>query len=108
MTTWNGAEVSGGGSDYSDHYAEKAAAREAERREVEEYRQALADSREWETEYQANLKYQRENPRPHVPDADDPEFYARIAEDLNWAASREKYVTRAEGEELAARIFRRR
>ncbi|WND36113.1 hypothetical protein RI578_18280 [Streptomyces sp. BB1-1-1] len=130
MTAWSWAEIGGDGgsttadrqyadrrsralaprvgSDHSDHYAEKAAQRAAERREAEEYQRELEESREWEIVDKAYRRFQRDNPRPRVPaNMDDPEFGARLAEDLNWSSSREDHALRAEGEELASRIPRR-
>jgi hypothetical protein len=131
MTAWSWAEIGGnsGSSNYdrrqadrrsrslaprsnsnehSDHYAAKAEQREAERREAEEYQRELEESRDWEIVDKAYRHFQRENPRPHVPaNMDDPEFGARLAEDLNWSSSREDHALRAEGEELANRISRR-
>ncbi|MFJ8000166.1 hypothetical protein ACIQ7D_24005 [Streptomyces sp. NPDC096310] len=132
MTAWSWAEVGNSGgsttydreyadrrsraraprsnpNDHSDHYAEKAAAREADRREAEEYRQALADSREWAAENAANIAFQGENPRPRIPaHMNDPEFGKQLAEDLDWVGERDKHVLRAEGEALAAEIYRNR
>ncbi|MEY2227461.1 MULTISPECIES: hypothetical protein [unclassified Streptomyces] len=95
-------------SDYSDHYAEKAAAREAGQREAKEYRDAVECDREWRTRYEAKERYATGNPEPHFPDASDEEYTERSTEWRNWHARKDEYLMRAEGEQIAARISRRR
>ncbi|MFC7814325.1 hypothetical protein ACFUTR_06690 [Streptomyces sp. NPDC057367] len=129
MTAWSWAEIDGqGGSttsdrryadamsrrmaprsnpnDHSDHYAEKAKAREAERQEAEEYRNLRSVLREADTRYDALNAFRADDPEPFTttPDADD--FLERMAEHAEWVKRRDAYLQRAEGEELAARVAR--
>ncbi|MGA5407246.1 hypothetical protein ACPCSC_08270 [Streptomyces lavendulocolor] len=93
-------------SGYLDHYAEKAAAREAAQREAEEYGRAVENSRQWRERYEAGEEWQKDNPRPRAATPDQDDFLERMAEVSAWEKAREKYLARVEGEKLAARIFR--
>ncbi|MFG3211039.1 hypothetical protein [Streptomyces tendae] len=129
MTGWSWAHISGDGGStnydrrqadrrsralaprsngnyHSDHYAAKAEAREAMRREAEEYRAAVKNSHEWRDRDDAGKRFDRDNPRPPATDPDDPDFLERMAEEDAWWKQREECITRAEGEKLAARIAR--
>ncbi|MFE9974220.1 hypothetical protein ACFYRD_26520 [Streptomyces hirsutus] len=90
-----------------DVYAERSAAREAEQREAEEYRDAVENSHEWRDRHSVGERFDRDNPRPRVGSPDDLDFLKRMAEESAWLKRRDEYLQRAEGEELAARIFRR-
>lgn len=133
-TGWSGAEVTSGGStyydreqasrrsrgaapkvsgsDYSDHYAEKAAAREAAQRTAEGMREW---DQAWRERYERDarlLPFLTEDPEPYplgLPSPDDPDadILEASAEQSAWMERRDQFLKRAEGEELAARIFRR-
>ncbi|MFG2635309.1 hypothetical protein ACGFX8_15580 [Streptomyces sp. NPDC048362] len=128
-TGWSGAEITSGGStyydreqadrrsrahgpranssDYFDHYVEKAEAREAEKREAEEYRNSVECDREWRTRYETKERYATGNPEPRFPDDGDEDFTERAMEWQDWQARKDEYLMRVEGEQIAARIGRR-
>lgn len=94
----------------ADHYAERAARKEAEQREAE-------DDAHWEKmqrvrdERNAAVRgFETEDPHPYpfgLPSPDDPDndIVAAYSETLAWEKRRDDYLARAEGEELAAQII---
>ncbi|MEU0577875.1 hypothetical protein ABZ465_11355 [Streptomyces griseoincarnatus] len=129
MAGWSWAQISGNGgstnydrrqadrrsralapkeaSGHADHYAAKAEARKAERREAEEYRESVKWSRHWSDRQAAEVSFSADDPEPRVGTPDDDDFLERMAEHDAWTKRRDAYLQRAEGEELAARISRR-
>ncbi|MFG2815730.1 hypothetical protein [Streptomyces sp. NPDC048410] len=91
----------------AEHYAEKAAVREVERREAESYRHSVAWSRDREALHEIEFRFVADDPEPYVPPADADDFSERMTEWSDWTERKAQYATRAEGEELAARIFNR-
>ncbi|MFC7922214.1 hypothetical protein [Streptomyces cinereoruber] len=87
----------------ADHYAEKAAAREAERREAEEWAAKVKEDRESHKREELARTFWEDEPAP-ISDPSHPDFLSS----MNEARKRlNAHIQRAEGEELAARIFRR-
>ncbi|MEU9266343.1 hypothetical protein AB0E04_12945 [Streptomyces sp. NPDC048251] len=130
MTAWSWAEISGnkGSSTYDRqyadhrsralapsssvdtralHYQEKAEAREAEQREAEEYQRDTETRRKGSEIREAEQRFEDDDPRPRCPDVDDADYSERMGEWVAWESRKSKYLRRAEGEELAARIGRR-
>ncbi|MGW6012350.1 hypothetical protein [Streptomyces sp. NPDC055210] len=128
-TIWETADVNSGGSTHSDqgqatrrsrrmsqtrqtftgnldHYAEKAEAREAARRETEDYQDSVKYSHEWRDRHAAGERFDRDNPKPRTTTPDAPDFLERMSEQDAWQRRRDDYLMRAEGEEIAARISR--
>ncbi|MFD3536278.1 hypothetical protein [Streptomyces sp. NPDC058664] len=91
----------------ADHYAERAAAREAEQREAESFRNLAAWSRELESRNEAERRFIADDPEPDVPDTAAADYSERIAAWSEWVARKEQHEIRAEGEDIAARIFNR-
>ncbi|MHC0434349.1 hypothetical protein ACX6XY_29880 [Streptomyces sp. O3] len=137
MTAWSWAEIDGqggsttsdrkyadgmsrrmaqsrnsGGSAYADHYAEKAAAREREKRTAAGIREWDESARERDERAMKLLTFRADDPEPWpfgLPSPDDPDhdIFEASEEQQAWEKRRDKYLQRAEGEELAARISRR-
>ncbi|MGW1673765.1 hypothetical protein [Streptomyces sp. NPDC002324] len=135
MTAWSWAEISGAGgstsydrkyaerrsrsaaprvssSDYADHYAEKAAAREREQRRAQEDREWTESSRERDERELRLLKFRADDPEPWplglpIPGDPDNDISEASTEQQAWENRRDQFLQRAEGEELAARISRR-
>ncbi|MFI8422344.1 hypothetical protein [Streptomyces sp. NPDC085479] len=94
-------------SDYSDHYAEKAAAREAAQREAEDYRRSLQWAQEGRKTRDEEHQFEVNDPKPVWPNPNDSDYHEREGEWIAWQARKEKHLARVEGEKLAARISRR-
>ncbi|OCC07524.1 hypothetical protein [Streptomyces sp. PTY087I2] len=93
----------------AEHYAERAARKEADQRQAEEDIHWENVRRERDEQNDAVRGFEIEDPHPHplgLPAPNDPDADLNTAyfETLAWEKRREDYLTRAEGEELAARI----
>ncbi|MFI7357337.1 hypothetical protein ACIBTP_25800 [Streptomyces avidinii] len=94
-------------ADFSDHYAEEAAAREAAKRETEDYLRSLQWAKEYDETREDERRFEATDPRPAWPDRNDSDYHEKEGEWIAWQGRQQKYLARAEGERLAARISRR-
>ncbi|MBO8203040.1 hypothetical protein JW613_32890 [Streptomyces smyrnaeus] len=133
MTGWSWAEIQGGSSTnydrekadrrsralaprsnvngHHDHYAEKAAAREAELRDAnqQEYSEQW-DERKRDIEEKLR-PFLADDPQPHDPGdlpGDEPSEWFQASQEFEaWWERRQKYLDKLDGEEIAALVSRR-